>query len=132
VEADASASTLAEQAGRLGADERAVAVLARFVGQWLHVDTDLRLEQASFADSPQYQELLAIVRRALSEGTPVTDLVAGRVAAVHEGNADFYSVQRPDPDDGDVAFLSWDEDDPRRGLLAQDLFISSTRHPDVG
>lgn len=132
VEADASASTLAEQAGRLGADERAVAVLARFVGQWLHVDTDLRLEQASFADSPQYQELLAIVRRALSEGTPVTDLVAGRVAAVHEGNADFYGVQRPDPDGGDVAFLSWDEDDPRRGLLAQDLFISSTRHPDVG
>src|SRR6185503_8365225 len=40
---------LGAQAARLTADPRATPVLARFIAQWLHVDTDLRLENPEFA-----------------------------------------------------------------------------------
>ncbi len=57
--------------------ERAVPVLARFLAQWLDVDTDLRLEDPSFADSPEYQEVLGFVSSALDDETPITQYVAG-------------------------------------------------------
>ena len=56
---------LAAQAARLGADAKATPVVARFLSQWLRVDTDLRLAEPDFATSPRYLELLAYAADAL-------------------------------------------------------------------
>jgi hypothetical protein len=131
--ADASSAELPEllreQAARLAGDARATPVVARFLAQWLKVDTDLRLADAEFADSPRYLELLAYVGDALENDAPVRDLVAGRRGFVHKENLDAYSLDSVSGS-GDVVGLDWAASSPRRGLLAEDLFADATRHPD--
>jgi hypothetical protein len=129
------ASELAErlhaQAARLLRDPRAVPVLARFLAQWLHVDTDLRLEDAAFEASPRYGELLAFVEDALTNEVAVSSLIAGDSGFVHRDNLDAYGLNSLDaPAGAAVAAVTWPAGSPRRGILAQELFADATRHPD--
>lgn len=126
----ALAASLAQQAQRLATDERAVATFARFLGQWLEVDTDLRQdEDDAFTTSPDYLELVAFVREAVSRGTPVTDFVGGSWGMVHPDHAELYGTGG---DEEEVIRVDWPVGSLRRGLLGQELFAGSTRHPDQG
>lgn len=121
------------QAARLSTDARAVPVLARFFGQWLHVDTDLRLLEPAFETSPRYREWLAFVGDAMQNDIPITSLIAGRRGFVHRDSLAAYGLDAVDiPGGSDVAAVTWPVDSVRRGLLGQELILDSTRHPDPG
>jgi hypothetical protein len=122
---------LREQASRLGSDARAVPVIARFLAQWLHVDTDLRLADPMFATSPRFLELIAYVEDALETRAPVRDLVAGERGFIHEDNLDAYGLDSLSGN-GSVVGMDWPASSKRRGLLSEDLFADATRHPDEG
>jgi len=121
---------LREQAARLSSDARAVPVLARFVAQWLDVDTDLKLADPEFESSPSFMELIAFVEDALANDRPITSLLAGDRGFVHEDNIDAYGLASP-PGTDEVSAITWPADSPRRGLLAEEIFADSTRHPDA-
>jgi hypothetical protein len=129
--AAALGARLRTEAGRLAADSRATPVLARFVGQWLDVDTDLRLDAAGFATSPSYLELLALIEDALENDVPVTSLVSGDRGFVHQENLDAYGLSSI-PENATVGAVTWPADSPRRGLLGEELFADANRHPDAG
>lgn len=117
------------QAGRVARDERAIEGVARFVGQWLDVDTDrLQEDDSEFAESASYQELLALIADALASDVPIRELVRSERAFVHEDNAEAYELGEISGDS--VTIEGWPEGSARRGLLGQELFASSTRHPD--
>jgi hypothetical protein len=122
---------LGTEASRLARDSRAVPILARFVGQWLHVDTDLRLADAAFGSSPLYLELVALVEHALANDVPVVSLVSAPQSFVHEDNLDAYDLSSAPSSDA-VSLVTWADDSARRGVLGQELFADSTRHPDAG
>jgi hypothetical protein len=122
---------LRTEAARLATQERATTVLARFVGQWLDVDTDLKLGNAGFATSPSYLELVALVEDALVNDVPVRTLVAGERGFVHEDNLEAYDLTSI-PGNATVGAVTWPADSPRRGLLGEELFADSSRHPDAG
>lgn len=121
--------SLRPEAERLLGDARAVAVMTRFLAQWLHVDTDLRLEEPSFASSPRYLELVAFVEHALAERVAVTELIAGPIGFVHRDNAAAYGLDELDGSEL-VRLVTWPEHSPRRGLVTHELFADATRHPD--
>jgi hypothetical protein len=122
---------LGTEALRLARDSRAVPNLARFVAQWLHVDTDLRLADAAFGSSPLYLELTALVEHALANDVSVVSLVSAPRGFVHEDNFDAYELASAPSADA-VSLVTWPTDSVRRGVLAQELFADSTRHPDPG
>lgn len=123
------AATLGEQALRLSREPQAVRVLARFVGQWLRVDTDdLHDDDANFGDDPNYLELLAFVEDALANDLAVRDFIAGPTGWVHEDNAETYGLGASDET---LSAVSWAQDSYRRGVLGQELFAGATRHPDA-
>ena len=125
------AEKLRGQAARLIGDARAVPVLARFLAQWLHVDTDLRLEDTAFEASPRYRELLAFVEDALTNGVAVSSLIAGDRGFVHRDNLAAYGLSSVDaPGAAAVLAVTWPADSPRRGILGEELFADATRHPD--
>lgn len=125
------ASNLRDQATRLALDARAAPILARFFGQWLDVDTDLRKdEDDAFATSPDYLELLGFIEEALASGAPLTDFVGGAWGVVHPDNTELYGLE--DSSSEDVQRIEWPTDSLRRGLLGQELLAGSTRHPDPG
>jgi hypothetical protein len=121
---------LREQAARLSTDERAVAVLARFLAQWLKLDLDDRLREPSFGTSPLYAELLFYVRNALATNVPVTSFVNGKTGFVHQQNAAIYGVTA-EPSSGDVAEVTWADTSPRRGLVTQEVIADASRHPNA-
>jgi len=129
-ESDALAETLVAEAARITRDARAVPVLARFFGQWLDVDTDLRLEDPDFESSADYLELLAFVEDALESGVPVQDFVGGKQGFAHRDNLELYDLGEGEGS-GDVVSVSFEDDSSRRGLLGHELLAGSTRHPDV-
>jgi hypothetical protein len=122
---------LREQALRLAGNARATPIVARFLAQWLRVDTDLRLSEAEFATSARYLELLAYVADALENDPPVRDLVSGTRGFVHEDNVEAYGLDSVSGSD-EVAAVTWSASAPQRGLVSQDLFADATRHPDAG
>ncbi len=122
---------LETEAARLARDSRATPTLARFVGQWLHVDTDLRLADGAFGSSPLYLELIALVENALANDVPIVSLVSAPQSFVHEDDLDAYGLTSA-PSSDEVSIVTWPEDSARRGLLGQELFADSTRHPDAG
>jgi hypothetical protein len=122
---------LRAEAARLVSDERTTTVLSRFIGQWLDVDTDLKLGNAGFATSPSYLELIAAVDDALANDVPVKALVSGDRGFVHEGNLEAYGLASI-PGNAAVGVVTWPANSPRRGLLGEELFADSSRHPDVG
>ena len=121
---------LKEQALRLGADQQAVPVLARFLAQWLFVDVDGKLEDASqtFSASPLYAELLAFTKNALTSKVPVKSFVNGTQGFVQKDNFKAYAMQAP-AGAADVVPVTWDTATVRRGLISQELFLDATRHP---
>lgn len=121
---------LREQAARLTTDARSVPVIARFLAQWLRVDTDLRLQDADFADSSVFRELLAFTEDALARDVSVQALVLGTQGFVARDNLDAYALDDL-PGDAEVEAVTWDADSARRGILGQELFLDSTRHPDA-
>ncbi|HEY3498253.1 MAG TPA: DUF1592 domain-containing protein, partial [Polyangiaceae bacterium] len=131
--AQGTASELPEllraQATRLGSDAKATPIVARFLSQWLRVDTDLRLGEAEFATSPRYLELLAYTADVLENDPPVRDLVSGTRGFVHRDNLDAYGLDSVSGS-GSVVEVDWSGDSQRRGLLSEDLFADATRHPD--
>lgn len=127
--AGATGPALEAQAARLTRDEQATHTLARFLGQWLDVDTDLMAEDPAFETSPDFLELLAFVQGALQDDTPVTDFVGGTRGFVHRENVDAYGIDEP-KGKSDVTPVDWTIESQRRGLLAQELFSGATRHPD--
>jgi hypothetical protein len=122
---------LRAEAARLSTNARATPVLARFVAQWLDVDTDLKLADAGFATSPSYLELIAAVEDALANDVPVKSLVSGDRGFVHEDNLDAYGLASA-PAGTPVGAITWPAGSPRRGLLGEELFADSNRHPDAG
>jgi hypothetical protein len=122
---------LGGEALRLARDPRAVPNLTRFVAQWLHVDTDLRLADAAFASSPLYLELTALVEHALANDVSVVSLVSAPRGFVHEDNLDAYDLTSAPSTDA-VSLVTWPANSARRGVLGQELFADSTRHPDSG
>lgn len=122
---------LKEQAARLGSDARAVPVMARFLAQWLHVDVDNRLadNSASFASSPVYAELLAFAKNALTTNVTVRSFVNGTQGFIHKNNFGAYAMS-PVTGTADVIPVSWSGTSVRRGLLGEELFLDTTRHPD--
>lgn len=126
-------TNLKAQALRLGADARAVPVLARFLAQWLRVDTDDRLDDPnlSFATSPIYAELLAFVNNALATNASVKSFVNGTQGFIQKSNFAAYAVT-PVTSSADVVPITWAANSPRRGILAEELFMDATRHPDPG
>lgn len=125
---DEIAEVLVTEAARVTRDARAVPVLARFFGQWLDVDTDLRLEDEDFESSPDYLELLAFVESAVADGVPVQEFVGGRQGFAHQDNLELYDLEGEGSDD--VVSVTFADDSSRRGLLGHELFAGSTRHPD--
>lgn len=130
--ADLGAS-LQAQAQRLGSDARAIPVLARFFAQWLAVDLDNRLSDpnASFATSPLYLELQAFVKSALTSNMTVKSFVNGTQGFIQKSNFTAYGMT-PTASTTDVVPVTWGSNTVRRGLLAQELFMDATRHPDPG
>lgn len=119
---------LKEQALRLSGDERAVPVLARFLAQWLFVDVDRKLDDASteFATSPVYAELLGFVKSALVTNAPIKSFVNGSKGYVKKGNFAAYGL--PEATGAtDVLEVAWSG--ARRGILGEELFLDTTRHP---
>ena len=125
------AALLGSEAGRLARDSRAVPNVARFVGQWLHVDTDLRLADAAFASSPRYLELVAFVEHVLANDVSVVSMLSSSESFVHEDNLDAYGLTSATSSET-ISLVTWPDDSPRRGVLGQELFADSTRHPDPG
>lgn len=123
-------SRLKEQALRLGADQQAVPVMARFLAQWLFVDTDAKLEDESqtFSASPLYLELLAFAKNALTSKMPVKSFVNGTQGFVQKSNFSKYAMQAP-AGTADVVSVNWDAATARRGVIGQELFLDATRHP---
>lgn len=121
---------LQAQVDRIASDPRAVAVVARFVAQWLDLDTDLRLEDSGFAESAAYQEWLTLIEDALQNDVPISELLAGDWGFVHRDNLEAYGLEDFDAEGDDVMRVQWPADSNRRGVLAQELLASSTRHPD--
>src|SRR5690606_21209992 len=64
-------SGLQGEALRLLRDERATRGIARFLAQWLDVDTDLRLENESFGDSAAYLEWLDLTAHNIDSDVPI-------------------------------------------------------------
>ena len=128
-DAEALAEALLTEAARATRDPRAVPVLARFFGQWLDVDTDLRLEDPDFESSADYLELLAFVEAAVADGAPVQEFVGGRRGFAHQDNLDLYDLGDGEGS-GDVVSVTFADASSRRGLLGHELFAGSTRHPD--
>jgi hypothetical protein len=125
-------SALTSQVERMGSDSRAIETLARFVAQWLDVDTDrLKDDDDEFSDSPAYLEYLALVESALADDVPIRELLTSSGGFVHRDNVDDYPELDDSFADDEISLVEWSDDSPRRGLLGQDLFASSTRHPDV-
>lgn len=120
---------LGVEAKRLARDPRAVSAVARFVAQWLHVDTDSRLEDPAFEGSPRFRELLAFVEDALESAVPVRDFVAGERGFVHRDNRAAYGLDAA-IGSGEIAAVTWGADSPRRGVISEELFADATRHPD--
>jgi hypothetical protein len=120
---------LGSEATRLARDSRAVSILARFIGQWLHVDTDLRLADDGFETSGNYLELVALVEDALANDVPVVSLVSAPRSFVHEDNLEPYGLDTAPSSDA-VSLVTWADDAVRRGVLGQELFADATRHPD--
>ena len=118
------------EAARVSRDARAVPILARFFGQWLDVDTDLRLEEPEFESSPHYLELLAFVERAVANDVPVQAFVGGRDGVAHKDNLELYALGEGEGS-GELVSVTFAADSSRRGLLGQELFAGSTRHPDL-
>lgn len=130
--ASADQSGLEGEAVRLLQDERATPVVARFIAQWLDVDTDLRLESDSFAESAAYSEWLSLTAYNIENDVPIAELLTSSRGFVHRENAETYALDEVDADSDDpVAIVQWGEDSPRRGVLAQDLLAASSRHPDL-
>jgi hypothetical protein len=122
---------LVGQALRLVRDARAVPVLARFIGQWLHVDVDLKLEDPTFEASPRFQELLRFTAAALAGDVAVTELIAGNRGYVHRDNLELYGLDDfAAPGSDSIMQVTWADTSPRRGVLSQELFADATRHPD--
>ncbi len=119
------------EAARLVTDARATPVLARFIGQWLDVDTDLKLADAGFASSPSYLELIAAVEDALASDVSVKSLISGDRGFVHEDNLEKYGLASISGNAA-VGTVTWPATSPRRGLLGEELFADSSRHPDAG
>jgi len=130
--ADLGAS-LKEQAVRLGADARAVPVLARFMGQWLAVDIDNLLTDPNlaFPTSPLYAELQAFVKAALITNMTVKSFANGTQGFIQKGNFAAYAMPAATAST-DVVPVTWGTNTIRRGILAEELFMNVTRHPDVG
>jgi len=129
--AEALGERLRAQAARLSGDSRAVPVLTRFVAQWLHVDTDLRLVDPAYATSPRFQEFVAFVEDGLANDVPVRTLLTSERGFVHSDNVAAYGLaDLPGTAGSGVSAVSWPSDSPRRGVLGQDLIADSTRHPD--
>ncbi len=126
-------ANLKTQALRLGADARAVPVLARFMAQWLGVDTDDRLgdPNLAFATSPVYAELLAFVKNALTTNVSVKSFVNGTQGFIQKGNFGAYAIPAV-TSTADVVPVTWGAGSIRRGLLGEELFMDATRHPDPG
>jgi len=125
------ADALASQALRLSADPRATPVLTRFIAQWFHVDTDLRLDNPEFGTSPRFLELVRFVEEALAGDLPVASLISSQRGFVHRDNLAAYGLTTFDgPSDADIVAVSWPASSARRGVLGQDLLADSTRHPD--
>jgi hypothetical protein len=122
---------LETEAARLASDSRAIPNIARFVGQWLHVDTDLRLADAAFGSSGVYLELVALVEDALANDVPIVSLVSEPRSFVHEDNLDAYGLDSAPSSDA-VSRVTWTDDTARLGVLGQELFADATRHPDPG
>jgi hypothetical protein len=122
---------LGTEAARLASDSRAIPNIARFVGQWLHVDTDLRLADADFGSSGVYLELVALVEDALANDVSIVSLVSEPRSFVHEDNLDAYGLDSAPSSDA-VSLVTWSGDTARRGVLGQELFADATRHPDPG
>jgi hypothetical protein len=120
---------LRDQTARFTSDARAVPIVARFLAQWLRVDTDLKLEDPEFEDSSVYRELLAFAEDALAEDLSVQSLVLGTRGFVARDNFEAYGLDEL-PGDAEVEAVTWDADSPRRGLLGEELFLDATRHPD--
>lgn len=120
---------LREQTARMTGDARTVPVIARFLAQWLRVDTDLRLEDPEFADSPVYRELLAFTQDALARDVSVQSLVLGTQGFVARDNLEAYGLDQL-TGDAEVEAVTWDADSLRRGILGEELFLDATRHPD--
>ncbi len=120
---------LREQAARFTSDPRAVPVVARFLAQWLRVDTDLKLENPNFEASGVFRELLAFAEDALAEDVAVQALVFGTRGFVARDNLEAYDLDEL-PGDAEVEAVTWDAGSPRRGLLGEELFLDATRHPD--
>ncbi|HVT09205.1 MAG TPA: DUF1588 domain-containing protein [Polyangia bacterium] len=126
-------ASLKEQALRLGADARAVPVLARFLAQWLRVDTDDKLDDPnlSFATSPLYAELLAFVQNALTKNVPVKSFVNGTQGFIQKNNFAAYAMS-PVSSSANVVPVTWTASSVRRGILGEEVFMDATRNPDPG
>ena len=126
-------ANLKQQSLRLGADARAVPVLARFMAQWIGVDTDNRLSDPNlaFAVSPIYAELLAFVKNALTMNVSVKSFVNGTQGFIQRNNFDAYTMTPP-TSTTDVVPVTWGATSIRRGVLGEELFMDATRHPDTG
>jgi hypothetical protein len=120
---------LRDQTARFTSDARAVPIVARFLAQWLRVNTDLKLEDPEFEDSSVYRELLAFAEDALAQDLSVQSLVLGTRGFVARDNFEAYGLDEL-PGDAEVEAVTWDADSPRRGLLGEELFLDATRHPD--
>jgi Protein of unknown function (DUF1592)/Protein of unknown function (DUF1588)/Protein of unknown function (DUF1595)/Protein of unknown function (DUF1587) len=122
---------LSAQAERLSGDARAIPVVARFLAQWLHLDTDQRLADPAFEASPRFREWLSFTEELLKPEVPVTSIVSGRRGFVHRANLAAYGLSAADlSGNADVVSVTWPADSPRRGALGQDLLADATRHPD--
>jgi hypothetical protein len=126
-------SSLKAQALRLGTDARAFPVLARFLAQWLRVDTDDKLDDPNlgFASSPLYAELLAFVQNAVTANVPVTSFVNGAQGFIQKSNFAAYAMT-PVTSSANVVPVTWSTSSIRRGLLGEELFMDATRNPDPG
>ncbi|MES1208139.1 MAG: DUF1592 domain-containing protein [Pseudomonadota bacterium] len=126
-------SSLKDQALRLGADAKAVPVLARFLAQWLRVDTDDKLDDPNlnFATSPLYAELLAFVQNALTNNVPVTSLINGTQGFIQKSNFAAYAMTTV-TSTANVVPVTWTASSIRRGILGEEVFMDATRNPDPG
>ncbi|HEY0869042.1 MAG TPA: DUF1592 domain-containing protein, partial [Acidothermaceae bacterium] len=126
-------ASLRTQALRLGGDAKAVPVLARFLAQWLRVDSDDKLDDPNlnFAASPLYAELQAFVQNALTKNVPVTSFINGTQGFIQKSNFAAYAMT-PVTSTATVVPVTWSASSVRRGILGEEVFMDATRNPDPG
>jgi hypothetical protein len=133
-EAGTLSQNLSAEVQRMLADARSQEFGTNFAGQWLNVRNMENLEQPSQLVFPQYdealrdsskQETLTFFEAQVAEARPLTELLTANYTFANQRLADHYGLAV----NGDELERVSLDSIPRRGVLTQASFLTTSSHP---